>query len=86
MAKFHFAHAFSDTYGVSPHHYLLMRRVEVARSLLRNGSSIVEASAMTGFADQAHLTRKFRAILGYTPGAWAQATRRSILRSIPAPC
>jgi AraC-like DNA-binding protein len=38
---------------------------------------------MTGFADQAHLTRNFRKILGYTPGAWAHAVRGRALLSIP---
>jgi AraC-like DNA-binding protein len=85
MAKFHFAHAFADAYGVSPYHYLMMRRVEAARGLLQSGSSIAETSAMTGFADQAHLTRNFRKILGYTPGAWVLATRGRVLRSIPLP-
>lgn len=84
MAKFHFAHAFADAFGVSPCHYLGMRRVEVARSLLQRGHSIAETSALTGFADQAHMTRKFRKFLGYTPGAWANATRVTATRVVPA--
>ncbi len=83
MAKFYFAHCFADAYGVSPSRYLVMRRVEVARRLLQCGRSIAEASAMTGFADQSHLTRTFRSFLGYTPGTWARAMRRRVLHSPP---
>jgi len=86
MGKFYFAHEFTGAYGVSPCHYLVMRRVEAARALLQEGVSIAEASAMTGFADQAHLTRKFRKILGYTPGAWARVTRRRVEHSVASSC
>jgi AraC-like DNA-binding protein len=81
MTKFHFAHSFTKAFGVSPLHYQMLRRVEVARCLLRDGHSLREVSARTGFVDQSHLGRKFRAIFGHTPGAWARAMRRRATHS-----
>ena len=84
MAKFHFAHTFANAYGVPPRRYLMLRRVEAARRYIESGASIAEASALVGFADQAHLTRKFRTIMGVTPGAWARAMRRRSAFSGPS--
>ena len=58
---------FKAQFGVPPHRYLVQRRVEEARRLLRRGAGIAEAAYEVGFADQSHLTRKFRDILGVTP-------------------
>lgn len=59
--------------GLSPSAYLRARRVGVARTLLRDGATGAETAAACGFADQAHLTRVFKAIVGVTPGAFARA-------------
>lgn len=46
-------------------------RVERAKDLLKEGNTPLAAVAIrVGFADQAHLTRVFRKIVGTTPGAW----------------
>lgn len=65
------ARAFSQTYGLAPHQYVLSRRVDLARRLLVDGAPAASAAAQAGFFDQAHLTRHFRRILGATPGAFA---------------
>lgn len=67
----HLARAFSQTYGLAPHQYVLSRRVDLARRLLVDGAPAAAAAAQAGFFDQAHLTRHFRRILGTTPGAFA---------------
>ena len=63
----------ATTLGMTPHAYLVQRRLALARSLLAGGQSIAEAATAAGFADQAHLTRVFRRCLGYTPAAYARA-------------
>jgi AraC-like DNA-binding protein len=67
----HFARSFRRSFGTSPHHYLTLRRVEIAKVLLsETNSSLVEIAAQTGFSDQAALTRTFANVVGATPGKW----------------
>jgi AraC-like DNA-binding protein len=67
----HLVRAFSQAYGIPPHRYVTSRRVDEARHLIAEGTSIAQAAVEVGFHDQAHLTRHFRRILGATPGAFA---------------
>ena len=56
--------------GLSPLDHRRQERVLVARSLIESGTSLAEAAAQAGFADQAHMTRQFCQILGITPAAY----------------
>jgi AraC family transcriptional regulator len=70
----HFSRAFRRTMGVAPHHWLLARRIELAKEQLRNtGLSLSDAALACGFADQSHLTRVFTRMVGVSPGAWRRA-------------
>ncbi len=62
--------AFRARYGMTPHAYLIDRRVEMSRALLKRGMSIAEVAAQVGFADQAHLQRAFRERVAATPGQY----------------
>lgn len=67
----HFARAFRRTLGLTPHRWLLQRRVDHARTLLGNRDiPIAEVAMLCGFADQSHLTRVFAAQTGQSPGRW----------------
>jgi AraC-like DNA-binding protein len=69
LSVFHFAREFKRTAGLTPHYYLLKKRVERANALLkRTDLSLSEIALASGFFDQSHLTRRFRQILGATPG------------------
>jgi AraC-like DNA-binding protein len=63
--------AFSATFGITPHAYLVARRLELARDLLLDGVRPAAAATEAGFYDQAHLTRHFRRFLATTPGRFA---------------
>ena len=63
--------AFSATFGITPHAYLVGRRLELARDLLLDGVRPAAAATEAGFYDQAHLTRHFRRFLATTPGRFA---------------
>jgi len=78
MSRFHFAHTFSEAYGVSPCAYGAQARLNRARDLLAAGMPITEAAHRLGFADQSHLTRRFLSVVGVTPGEYrdAWASRR----------
>jgi AraC family transcriptional regulator len=66
----HFARAFKETMGTSPHRYLLKRRVETARRLLLDPKrSLLDIALACGFADQSHFTRVFTAAMDISPGA-----------------
>ncbi|MFV0461195.1 MAG: AraC family transcriptional regulator [Actinomycetales bacterium] len=67
----HLVRVFSAAYGISPHRYVIGRRVDRARRLLLGGHSPAQAAVEAGFHDQAHLTRHFRKVLGTTPGTFA---------------
>ncbi|MEU6348697.1 AraC family transcriptional regulator [Streptomyces sp. NPDC047072] len=70
----HLVRAFSGAYGIAPHQYLTSRRVDRARRLLLADRRPAEVAALTGFHDQAHLTRHFRKLVGVTPGRYARKT------------
>ena len=76
LSLYHFARAFKAATGVAPHRYVLQRRIELARSLLREREmSIAAVAERCGFASQAHLTHVFRRVTGSTPGAFRALVR-----------
>ena len=65
----HFLKMFRASMGMTPHRYLLKRRIDHARTLLkRPGKSIIDVAADCGFSSQAHLSQVFREHVGVTPG------------------
>jgi AraC family transcriptional regulator len=70
-SAFHFARQFKASTGVTPHQYVVERRIEMARSLLADPHlSIAAVAYACGFATQAHLTTVFRRLVGETPKAY----------------
>jgi transcriptional regulator GlxA family with amidase domain len=67
----HFQRAFRASMGISPHAYLIARRVERAQSLiLRSDTPLSEIALAAGFSDQAHMTARFHDVVGVTPARW----------------
>lgn len=77
MSRYQVLRAFRDAMGMPPYAWLAQYRVNRARSLLVQGLRPAEAAVLTGFADQAHLTRWFRRTLGVTPGAFRNSVQDS---------
>ena len=67
LSRFRLAHAFTRTFGLSPHAYQIQIRIERARQLLRQGILGAQVAAALGFADQSHFIRHFRRIMGVAP-------------------
>ena len=65
----HFVRAFSQHYGMTPHAYLLDRRIRHARTLLKQGQPLAEVALASGFADQAHFQRQFKRRVAATPAS-----------------
>lgn len=59
--------------GTSPYRYLQQRRVDLAKRLLREGATLVDAAHGAGFADQSHFGRTFRKSVGLTPREWLRS-------------
>lgn len=73
LSRYQFLRAFTRLTGLPPHAYVLQRRVQRARRLVRGGVALAEAAMASGFADQSHMTRCFVRSFGLTPGAFARA-------------
>jgi len=69
VSRFHLVHSFSRTYGLPPHAYQTQLRVATVREALRKGLRLPEIDA--GFADQSHMGRHFKQIVGVSPGRYA---------------
>jgi AraC family transcriptional regulator len=68
LSAFHFAKLFKQSTGASPHQYVLHRRLDRAKDLLRKPEmGMAEISLLSGFADQSHFTNVFRRVQGITP-------------------
>ena len=77
LSRSHFSRAFKHSLGLPPMKYVVRRRVERAIAMISSTRQpLAEVALACGFADQAHLNRQFREIVGISPGRW----RRSNLR------
>jgi AraC family transcriptional regulator len=74
LSEYHFARMFRESFGLPPHQYLLARRLEHARHLLRTSQQPFGDIAMAcGFASASHFNNRFRQAMGATPGAYRLA-------------
>jgi AraC family transcriptional regulator len=77
LSLHHFAHMFKRTLGVAPYRYVLGRRVERAKAMLRTvRASLVDISLATGFDSQSHFTSTFRRMVGTTPTEFQRSSRK----------
>lgn len=76
LSQSYFCTAFKAATGLPPHKWQMRARVEKAKALLESRrTTLAEAAVDLGFADQAHLTRVFRQVVGTTPAAWLRDRR-----------
>ena len=77
----HFARSFRQSFGVSPHTFIIEQRVHRAMCLiLESEAPLAEIALSCGMTDQSHLTRLFTRNVGMSPAAW----RRRQSAAIPA--
>jgi AraC-like DNA-binding protein len=74
LSRFQAIRGFLRMTGLTPHAYVIQRRLDLACRLIRTGTALAETAATAGFADQSHLHRAFTTRFGLTPGAFALAS------------
>lgn len=71
LSSGHFCRSFRNTFGVTPHAYVMQQRVENASlMMIRSAEPLASIAAACGFTDQAHLSRLFRRMKGFPPALW----------------
>jgi AraC-like DNA-binding protein len=77
VSRFQLLRGFAREMGITPHAYLIQRRVLLARQLLAGGQTPAEAAIQAGFADQSHMTRAFVRQMGITPSRYRAAVAQT---------
>jgi AraC-like DNA-binding protein len=75
LSPFHFHRVFCREAGMPPHAYQVQIRLLRAKAFLRRGEPVAQVASMTGFADQSHLNRHFRRLMGVTPARYARGSK-----------
>ncbi|QFZ20864.1 helix-turn-helix domain-containing protein [Saccharothrix syringae] len=73
--KHHLVRSFRRVYGVPPHRYRTLLRLDRAMAMLVRGRSVADVAAALGYCDQSQLNRHFRQVFGMSAGAYAKAVR-----------
>jgi AraC-like DNA-binding protein len=72
LSPYYLLRAFRAEVGMPPYAYLENVRIHHAQRLIEAGKPLVEVAVEVGFSSQSHLTRRFKKIIGATPGQYAQ--------------
>ncbi len=75
ISQFRLIRSFAQLTGLTPRAYVVQRRLDLARAMIRHGDALADASIAAGFADQSHFHRAFTRRYGLTPGTFAAAMR-----------
>lgn len=75
MSRFQVLREFARATGLTPHAYMIQRRLQMAKRMIARGYDLIEAAAASGFADQSHMSRLFVRTFGMSPGYYAVARR-----------
>lgn len=77
LDRYSLARQFRKAFGTSPYRYLTMRRLDRVRADIAAGVTLVDAAMRQGFSDQSHMTRRFKASYGVSPGHWQRLLHSS---------
>ncbi|HTR06913.1 MAG TPA: AraC family transcriptional regulator [Paraburkholderia sp.] len=70
LSPFHATRLFTQATGLPPHAWRTQLRLQRALGPLREGATVADVAAASGFTDQSHFTRHFRRMFGVPPGRW----------------
>jgi AraC-like DNA-binding protein len=75
ISRFQLLRGFARATGLTPHAYMIQRRLQMTKRMIARGNDLAEAAVSSGFADQSHMTRLFVRTYGMSPGCYAAARR-----------
>jgi AraC-like DNA-binding protein len=78
MSTAHFSRRFKAVYGETPYSYLMTRRIERAKALLRNGMSVTDACMAVGCTSLGSFSSRFREVVGMTPSQYRALDHRAL--------
>lgn len=84
MSPAHFSRKFRSVYGETPYAYLMTRRIERAKALLRQGSTVTDACMAVGCTSLGSFSARFTEVVGETPSQY-RARDHTDLEVVP-PC
>ncbi|PTC00738.1 AraC family transcriptional regulator, partial [Thalassospira xiamenensis] len=73
LSRFQTVRHFTRATGLTPHAYIIQRRLDLSRRLIATGTALADVAATAGFADQSHLNRHFIRAYGLSPGRFKRA-------------
>lgn len=85
VSRAHFTRSFKNAFGETPHQYLMSRRMERAKALLRAGElSITEVCLAVGFTSLGSFSTQFRRFVGDSPSGYRQRAVQPELEKVPS--
>jgi len=83
MSPAHFSRKFRATYGETPYAYLMTRRIERAKALLRQGKSVTDSCVAVGCTSLGSFSSRFAEMVGVTPTQYRARDHRN-LEAVPS--
>ena len=84
MSPAHFSRKFRAAYGETPYSYLMTRRIERAKALLRQGMSVTDTCVAVGCTSLGSFSARFTEIVGEPPSQYRRRDHRDL--EIVPPC
>jgi len=78
MSPAHFSRKFRASYGETPYSYLMTRRIERAKALLRQGKPVTDACVAVGCTSLGSFSSRFTEIVGVTPSQYRARDHRDL--------
>lgn len=70
-SKYTLLRQFKQQWQITPHAYVLNRRVQMAKAMLKDGHTVADTAAACGFFDQSHFVKTFKNFVGIRPAAYS---------------
>jgi AraC-like DNA-binding protein len=83
MSPAHFSRRFRAVYGETPYSYLMTRRIERAKALLRQGASVTDACMAVGCTSLGSFSARFTEVVGESPSRYRARDHRKH-QAVPA--
>jgi AraC-like DNA-binding protein len=75
FSRYYLLRTFREEVGMPPHTYLESFRIQQAQSFIAAGRPLAEIAHRVGYSSQSHFTRRFKQIIGVTPGVYAEQVK-----------